>query len=137
MYAVNVQRFVDGEPYSLVTPSKNPHNPFYSGLVLINELVTRPSFVALRLPAVFAGLLAVGLAYPLLRRRIGRRAALMATVLVACLPPLIAYARFAQDPALIPLGSLLCLSFAMSRRLVALISALAACVRVHRLPRDR
>jgi hypothetical protein len=133
-YGVLMLEWKAGANPALVTFSGLPINPFYSGVLLLIHLVwPTPSFVILRLPALLSGLLAVGLAYPLLGRVFDRRTALVTVLLLACLPIAIAYSRFGWDQSQAPLVGLICIYFALKRRVLATISALIVAVIVHPL----
>src|SRR4051794_36328519 len=85
-YGVNVQEFLSGGTPFLHTGVGNPLNPFHSGLLLALSAVFPASPALLRLPEVILGLGAMLIAYPLLRRPLGDRAALLAAVLIAISP---------------------------------------------------
>jgi 4-amino-4-deoxy-L-arabinose transferase-like glycosyltransferase len=122
-YGVNVQELLSGGTPFLHTGVGNPLNPFHSGLLLALSVIFEPSPQLLRAPSVILGMLAVLLAYPLLRGPLGRRAALLATVLLAISPVAIAYARLGWDPSGSPLFTLLAVAAALNDRpILALLS---------------
>src|SRR5262245_17246251 len=82
-YGVNVLEFLSGGTPFLHTGVGNPLNPIHSGLLLLVSTIFDPSPALLRVPAVILGIAAVVIAYPLLARPLGQRAAFIATVLLA------------------------------------------------------
>ena len=77
------------------------------------------------------GVLAVGLAYPLLRRPLGDRPALITTVLLAVSPTAVSYARLGWDPSGGPLMTLLAIAFALRNRLLPASIAIVFAWLVH------
>lgn len=125
-YGVNVQAMVDGGSPFWHTGIGNPLNPLHTGpLLAMTAIYPQPSFVVVRATEAVYGVLAVALAYPLLRRSIGVRAALIATVLIAISPIAIAYSRFGWDPSGTPLIGLVAIACAMRNRPA---SAAVACI---------
>ena len=128
-YGVNVQEWIAGRPAFLHTGVGNPLNPIHSGPLLILSLAFGPSPALLRVPEVIWGILAMVLAYPLLARPLGRRAAVLAAVFIALSPAAIAYSRLGWDPSGTPLVSLLAVGFALrDRPAIAVACWLLACV---------
>lgn len=115
-YGVNVQELLGGGTPFWHTGIGNPLSPLYSGQLLALSTIFEPSATVLRVPEVVLGLLAVALAYPLLRRSLGERPALIATLLLAVSPTAVAYARLGWDPSGTPLVTLLAIGCAMLDR---------------------
>jgi hypothetical protein len=113
------------------TPTGNPVNPFYLLPLGLAQALLGPSFWVLRVPSVLAGVLLVGLGWPLLRRPLGNAAAAAFCVLAAGLPILIAYSRFGWDASETGLASLLVLALALRRRWVWTAIAVAAALAIH------
>lgn len=133
-YGAVVVAWKAGKRPPLVTGSGLPLNPFYTGLLYLLHLPNpAPSFWLLRLPALLSGLLLLALAYPLLARVFDRGTALGTTLLLACLPAAIAYSRFGWDQSQAPLAALVCLYFALRRRVIAAIIAFTAALMIHPL----
>jgi hypothetical protein len=130
-YGVNVEEFLAGGTPFLHTPPGNPLSPLHSGLLLALSSVLDASPSVLRMPEVILGMLAVLLAYPLLRKPLGGRAALLATVLLAVSPAAITYARFGWDPSGTPLLMLLAVAAALHDRPVFVLIAMAVAYLVH------
>jgi 4-amino-4-deoxy-L-arabinose transferase-like glycosyltransferase len=112
-YGVNVEMFRSGQPFFLQTGVGNPLNPLHSLPLLLFSYLSPPSLPVLRLPSALWGILAMLLAYPLLGRPLGSRAARWTAMLVALSPALVAYARLGWDPSDTPLVVLLAVSFAI------------------------
>ena len=66
-YGVNVQEFLAGGTPFLHTGVGNPLNPIHSGLLLALSVVFDPSPALLRVPEVILGVIALVIAFPLLR----------------------------------------------------------------------
>jgi hypothetical protein len=115
-YGVNVEAFLAGERPFLSTGVGNLLNPWHSVPLLFLSYVAEPSLALLRVPSVIWGILTVLLAYPLLIRPLGARAAGWATMLLTLSPALVAYARFGWDPSGTPFFTLLAVSFAIRDR---------------------
>jgi hypothetical protein len=130
-YGVNVQEFLNGGTPFWHTGIGNPLNPIHSGLLLALSTVAGPSATVLRAPEVLLGLLAVAIAYPLLARPLGSRAALLATVFLAVSPAAVAYARLGWDPSGTPLVTLLAIGAALANRPVLALIAIAFGFFVH------
>jgi len=95
--AVQALRWMDGGEVAWRTPNGNPLNPFYLLPALVLHTVFAPSFVVLRLTALFSGILALAANYFLCRRAFDPRTAVLSTWILALLPIDIAYSRFAWD----------------------------------------
>lgn len=131
-YGAQVMELKVGRWPDLRSGTGLPPNPFYMGpLYLIHLIAPGPSFALLRSVALFSGVLMIGLSYPLLSRAIGRRAALLATILLACSPILIAYSRFGWDQCQAPLAGLACLALVLHRRWFLAALAFVAALLVH------
>jgi hypothetical protein len=115
-YGVNVNEFLDGARPFLQTGVGNPINPLHSGLLLALSAIASPSIALLRAPEVILGMLTVMIAWPLLRRPLGERAALLSTILIAISPAAIAYSRLGWDPSGSPLITLLAIGCALNDR---------------------
>ena len=130
-YGVNAQELLAGGTPFLRTGIGNPLNPLHSAPVLALTAMFEPSAVALRAPEIVLGILAVLLCYPLLRRSLGDRAALIATVLLAVSPTAVAYSRLGWDPSGGPLMTLLAIACALADRPVLATMAVALAWWVH------
>lgn len=115
-YGVSVQELLSGGAPFLHTGIGNPLNPFHFGPLLALSAIFEPSATVLRAPEVVLGILTVALAYPLLRRPLGERPALITAVLLAVSPTAVAYARLGWDPSGGPLMTLLAIAFALVDR---------------------
>jgi uncharacterized membrane protein len=126
-YGVNIQEFLNGGTPFWHTGIGNPLNPIHSGLLLPLHAVFQPSGTLLRLPEVILGVAAVAIAYRLLSRPLGHRAAVLVTLMLAISPTAVAYARFGWDPSGTPLLTLWAVGLALADRpfLSLIISALA------------
>ena len=129
--AVQARLQLRGQGGTWLTPSGRLQNPFYSLPTLALQAGFEPGGLTLRLPACLSGILAVLLAWPLLRRVLPERSAKIASVWIACLPILIAYSRIAWEPSQIPLASLLVTYFSLRANLPGIALSLAAAVLVH------
>jgi hypothetical protein len=132
-YGCNAFRFIHLLPIWWHTPVGNRINPFYQGLIFYEHAVLRmaPSFLALRIPAAVAGILTVGLTYPLLRRVLPPRVAWVTLILVASSPVLIVYSRIGWDSCQTPLIGMLVLWAAFSARWMLLVGCFGIAVVVH------
>jgi hypothetical protein len=130
-YGVNVQELLIGGTPFLHTGIGNPLNPFHSGLLLALSTIFESSPQLLRVPSVILGMLAVLLAYPLLRGPLGRRAAVLTTLLLAISPTAIAYARLGWDPSDTPLLTLLAIGAALNDRPILALVSIALGFLVH------
>ena len=130
-YGVNVEEWLAGGAPFLSTGVGNPLNPIHSGLLLLVSSIFEPSVALLRIPGVILGVAAVLLAYPLLRKPIGERAALIATVLLAVSPTAIVYSRLGWDPSGTPFITLLALAAALHDRAVLAMGVMALAYLVH------
>jgi hypothetical protein len=96
-YGIQAVRWLQREPISWRTPTNNVLNPFFLLPLILMHGWLAPSAVALRLPAVISGVLALPLNYWLCRRVFDRPTALVSTILLAVLPINLAYSRFGWD----------------------------------------
>ena len=90
-----------------------------------------PSFLVLRIPPLFYGVLTIILSFFLFKKIYGKDRALFITLLIAVLPMHIAYSRFSWDPSQTPFIALLCLYFAFSKKWLFLIIAYSFALLVH------
>lgn len=112
-YGVWIYDVLEGVDRDWVTPSKLPLNPFYMlPLTLILSMVSEPSFILLRLPAVISGILLLVLAYPLMKKVLKKDETLNLVVLLSALPVLIGFSRIGWDASQTPLITLICLYYA-------------------------
>ena len=130
-YGVNVHEFLSGHEPFWRTGIGNPLNPLHSGVLLALSLVFPPSAALLRAPEVIFGIAAVALAYPMLWRPLGHRAAMLATALLAVSPTAVAYSRLGWDPSGTPLVALLAVGAALHRRPILALLACALAYFVH------
>lgn len=128
-YGVQLQQGLAGNWLPWRTPSGNLIDPFYFLLLLPAEWLAGPSFVALRWPALAAGLLLLGLAWR--ARRFADTAADLWLPLLAFSPVLVLYSRLGWDPALTPLASAAALLLAWRGRGLAAALATWAAALVH------
>ncbi len=104
---VQAVKFLQGEPIAWQTPSGNPLNFFFCGPLVALHAVFPPSIALLRSISVVSGLLAIGVNFWLCRRILDRTTAVVSTLLLAVLPVMISYSRFAWDSSQTPLASVL------------------------------
>ena len=130
-YGVNVEAFLNGEAPFLRTGVGNPLNPLHSLPLLALSSVVAPSMALLRAPSVIWGLAAMLVAFPLLVRPLGQRAALLAALLLAVLPAAVAYSRLGWDPSDTPAVALLAIGFALGDRPLLAAVALLVAMMVH------
>jgi hypothetical protein len=130
-YGVNVAEYLAGRPYFDRTLVGNRLNPFHSGPLLLASLVAPPSFALLRMPAALWGVLSVLLAYPLLRRPLGARCALMVTAVLAVSTAAVGQSRLGWDPSGTVFFSLLAVGLALQGRVLLAAAAGVAAVVVH------
>jgi hypothetical protein len=104
---VQAVRFLQGESIAWRTPTGNPINFFFLGPLVVLHTMFAPSAVLLRSVSAISGLLALAANYWLCRRTFDRTTAILSTVLLAALPVMIAYSRFAWDSSQTPLFSAL------------------------------
>lgn len=130
-YGVNVNALLAGRDAFLQTPSGNVVNPVHSFPLLLISLVAEPALLVLRMPEVFWGILAVLLAYPLLRRPLGATAAALSVVLLAVSPTAVIHTRIGWDPTGTQLPSLLAVAFAFTNRPLLAAGCVAIAYLVH------
>lgn len=130
-YGVNIQEFLIGGTPFWHTGVGNPLSPAHSGLLLPLLALFEPSTALLRMPEVILGLAAVAIAFPLLSRPLGRRAALIVTLVLAVSPTAVAYSRFGWDPSGTPLLTLLAIGGALLDRPVLALIAMVMAYLVH------
>lgn len=131
-FGVQVTDALAGRPFHWHTPTGNPLSPFHAGVLYLLHLAhPAPAFWLLRVPSLAAGLLLVGLAYPMLHKPLGSRAAMVATLLLASLPVAIIYSRIGWDPSQSPCAVLVCLGLVFQRRYLWAGCAFLAALLVH------
>ena len=130
-YGVNVQVFRDGGVPFLRTGVGNALNPFHSLPLLGLSYVMPVGGALLRMPEVIWGILAVLLAYPLMSRAVGGRAAALISALLALSPTATAYSRFGWDPSGTPLACLLAIAFAWRQQPAAAALSSVAAMMIH------
>ena len=97
-YGSQITRALNGRPWSAITPCGLPINPELFGTEAILLLLTKPTVLVLRFPAVMWGMVGVVLTYFLHRWVYRDRAeAVLTALLAACLPAQIVYARILWD----------------------------------------
>jgi 4-amino-4-deoxy-L-arabinose transferase-like glycosyltransferase len=128
--AFQAWQFWNGEAITFRTGTGLPVNPVFFPVSVLGQALGGVNWTAMRLPCLFFGCLAVLLWVPMLQRRIGTRASVVACALAATTPILIVYSRFSWDTSASPFVSLLCLYAALQRKplLSALLVALAVWV---------
>ena len=113
---VQAVRFLQGESVAWRTPTGNPINIFFLGPLVVLHTMFAPSAALLRSVSAVSGLLALVLNYWLCRKTFDRTTAIVSTVLLAALPVMIAYSRFAWDSSQSPLISTLVVFAALGSR---------------------
>jgi len=118
-YGVQVQHFLNGDPWSPRTPSGLPINPFLFATHALLLSVADPSFGLLRLPIALWSCVGLVLTYRLHVWVFGDRVqGLVAAALVGCLPMHVAYSRLCWDS-----------SFGLATTPVLIYSCLQLCSR--------
>lgn len=130
-YGVQMESMLASEPFQWLTPTRLPLNPIHVGPLALLLKAFGPAFWVLRAPALATGLLLLPLAYLLLSKVMDRFTALLATLLLAAHPALIAYARFGWDASHSPSIGLLILYFALRGREFVTFAALMVALVVH------
>lgn len=130
-YGTQAARLAQGRSFSWTTSSGNLLDPFFPIIQAPVLAVLEPSPWILRLPSALAGILMVGLAFPLLRRRLDRPTALLAAIALAVLPAAIVFNRIGCEFGQTPLFSLLALAAALSGNPRTLLAASAPLLLVH------
>jgi hypothetical protein len=130
-YGVNVQEFLAGGTPFLHTGVGNPLNPIHSGLLLALSVVFDPSPALLRVPEVILGVIALVIAFPLLVKPLGQRAAMLTTVFLAISPVAVVYSRLGWDPSGSPLVTLVAIGCALRDKPAAALLSLAIAYLVH------
>ncbi|MGH9037097.1 MAG: ArnT family glycosyltransferase [Acidimicrobiia bacterium] len=115
-FGVNVYELLDGGTPFLLTPTGNIVSPIHSLPLLLLARVSEPALWLLRVPSVIWGGLAVVLAYPLLARPIGARAALLVTAFLALSTATVGQSRLGWDPSATPFFALLAVACALRDR---------------------
>jgi 4-amino-4-deoxy-L-arabinose transferase-like glycosyltransferase len=129
-YGVQVSQIMAGRPFALRTPSGLPLNPFFVALEAPLLFVFQPSFWILRAPAVVLSVVAVVAVFVLGSRVLDRTTALLASLLLATLPPVIGYSRLGgvSVPGECMLLGILALYFAFRGKGLATLCSFVACV---------
>jgi hypothetical protein len=97
-YGVQVQRCIQGMPWSSRTPTGLPINPLLFSTEWLLLQFCEPSFWILRLPIVIWSAAGLALTYVLYQWVYGERSeSLFLVCLTACLPAHVAYSRFCWD----------------------------------------
>jgi hypothetical protein len=130
-YGVQIESMLAGAPVRWLTPSRLPLNPIHVIPLALLLKAYGPAFWVLRAPSLATGLLLLPLSYFLLSRVLDRFTALLATLLLAANPALIAHSRFGWDASHSPLISLLIPAFALMGRELATFAALMVALVVH------
>lgn len=130
-YGVNVQELLAGRAPFWHTGIGNPLNPLHSGPLLLLSLFFTPSAALLRAPEVMFGIATVLLAYPLLAGTVGRRAAMLVSILLAVSPTAVAYSRLGWDPSGTPMLSLFAIAGALADRPVGALASFALSMWIH------
>ncbi len=111
---VQAAHLAAGEPVEWRTPTGNPVNPFYLWPLAALHLVFPPSVTLVRSLAVLSGVAVLAANFWLCRRMLDRKTALVSTALLAVMPTLIAYSRFAWDSSQTPLVLVLIVYFSLA-----------------------
>jgi hypothetical protein len=129
--AIQGVRLLRGEPWTWKTPSgKLVSLPFMLTRLPVDALLP-PSNVALRVPAVFAGAVAIVLMYVLVARVLDRTTALIAVGILAVLPIAIIASRVSWELCQIPAFGVLIFYFASRAHRGGLALALVASFLAH------
>lgn len=130
-HAIQLVHMMRGEASSVRTEHGLPLSPIHALLELPLLLAFKPSFVLLRIPSLFTGMLAVFLIYRLGSRVFDRTTGLIAAVLLAVLPIAIIFSRTGYESSHAPLYGVLLLWCAYDRRIGWLSLLLALCYFIH------
>ncbi len=98
-WGIQALAWLHGTPYEATTTSGNPIDLFLLIPVSLVHAVASPSFAALRAIPVLANLLALPVAFVMIRKIYGTPTAALHTVALAVLPTAIAHSRICQDPS--------------------------------------
>lgn len=112
-YGVQMGRFLTGQPYETRTPTGLPMNPFYAWWEAPLLWLAGPSPWVLRTPALLSSLLAIALAFRLLRGPLGEFDATISALVLAVLPIALDFSRVGWDQAQAPLFGVLAVSLAL------------------------
>ncbi len=115
-YGVQVMALLQGQDHQFVNPHGRLESLPYLGTLIAIQALSGPSLAVLRLPSVISGLLLLPLCFYLVRRLTDGPTALVATLMLACLPVNIAYSRFGWPPSQLGLMAILALYLALERR---------------------
>ena len=124
-------RMLRGEPFAWTTTSGNLIDPFLVAMQAPLQLLMGPSLLALRLPAVICGALAVGLLYVLMKGWIGRPTAGFAAMALATLPIAVVVSRHGLEYSQTPLLGVLAAWAAYRGKGLAAMAVLLAALLVH------
>jgi 4-amino-4-deoxy-L-arabinose transferase-like glycosyltransferase len=131
-YGAQVLSVLAGQPMNLRTTAGKPPNLVYMGpLWLLHALAPAPALWKLRAVAFLSGVLTLVAAYGLVARLRDRQTGLLTALVLACLPTAIVYSRLGWDPCQIILAGLVCMYFALQRRLLGTVAALVIALLIH------
>ena len=130
-YGVQAAKLLRGQPIASDTSSGNILNGLVLGTVLPLYAALGPSSLAIKIPPIVAGLLAVVAAYSLFGRVLDRGTGLIAGTLMAVLPVAIIECRFGSEPAWNPLVGIIALALAFRGHRLGLLLAFLLCYYVH------
>ena len=111
---VQAAHLAAGEPIAWRTPTGNPVNPLMLLPLAALHAIFSPSVALVRSVAVVSGLALLAVNFWLCRKVLDRKTALVSTALLAVMPTLIAYSRFAWDSSQTPLVIVLVLYFSLA-----------------------
>ena len=98
-WGIQALAWLSGQAYETNTTSGNPIDLFLLIPVGLVHLIAPPSFATLRYFPALANLLALPLAFVMVRKTYGATTAALQTVALAVLPTAIAHSRICQDPS--------------------------------------
>jgi len=130
-HAIQLTRFLRGEPYSLLTASRLPLSPVHLSFELPFLLIFPPTLWVVRLPALISELLAILLTYRLGSRMLGPRTALIASGFLAVMPIAIIFSRISYECSHNPLYGILILYLAYRLKVWGVSLMLLASYFVH------
>lgn len=130
-YGVQMLEFRSGSSFAWRTPTGNLVNPFFSGVIFLLQLFFPPSFWILRITAAISGILAIFFTYYLISEVLGKRIAIISTLLVATLPINIGYSRFGWDQSQAVLVSVIAIYFALKQNWLGLILLIIVAFIIH------
>lgn len=130
-YGVKMAGYLSGEPYDWRTGNGSAVNRALLGMMLALLRFFEPAFWILRAPAVLANLIAIGLAYPIIRKRFDKTVALLFLILFASLPIGLVHSRMGLSVSMTALACLVSMHFALSTAYFRTLLCFGATLFVH------